>query len=234
MRSSATSATVKYSSCQPLQESLTEPLAVRLLSISASGSLVPTSGTHGLLSCPREPGVTTKRTAFAGGSLNGSDGTRTRDLRRDRVDSLERSGQPGSLRRCAQSVNPPRMPRRPVERPQRAAHSAGIALLSECRRAPSTPAHDGCRPWRSCAYQTCGADHETGVAVVPRSQVLTCTGVSAQSRPGSRRRFPGNTRSSSPAQCSRWPSWASAEATSGAIGTARTFPDFGVVSAPAA
>ena len=43
---------------------------------------------------------------------------------------------------------------------------------------------------------------------------------------------PGNTSASSPLQCSRCESRASASATAGAIGTDRTLPLFGDVSAP--
>jgi hypothetical protein len=50
----------------------------------ATDSLVPTCGTHGFLSWRKGRDLTNNKTALTGGSWSGSDGTRTRDLRRDR------------------------------------------------------------------------------------------------------------------------------------------------------
>jgi hypothetical protein len=91
---------------------------------------------------------------------------------------------------------------------------------------PIHPGGGGCRPWRSCGCRTWGADRGSEDSAGRPGQAQPCSGGGAPNR----REVPtslANTRSSSPIQFARRPSWARARTTSGANGTARTFPDFG-------
>ena len=137
----------------------------------------------------------------------------------------------GELRNVGRGGRRWRTRGRRVERLRGAGRSAGTASSSGCWRGPSILGRGGCRPRRSSGCRRCDAGHGSAACAVPRVGAPGRIGASAPRRRGSRR-LPGETRSSSLVKLSRAPRRARADATSGAIGTARVRPDFGVVRCP--